>query len=106
MMELKALVGFGLSCGELLAGLGDGFSFDDVKKVIDCAKQASPALKGAKAALGQYLVMSDEQAKELEDFVIADFDIADDQVEFVIESALKVAIELHGLASIFAPKPA
>ena len=104
MKELKELVAFGLSAGEFVAGLADGFSFDDIKKGIEVAKLAGPGLKDAKAALGEYQAMTDEQAKELEDFVVMDFDIADDGVEMAIESALKIVISLHDLANLL-PKP-
>lgn len=104
MNELKLFVGFGLTVGELLSIVSKGVSFDVIKKLIECAKFAGPALKGAKAALEQYIAMSDEQAKELDDYVVAEFDIADDGVEAAVESAIRIAIECHVLVGLFVPK--
>lgn len=102
--ELKELVGFALSCGELIAGLADGVGFDDVGKVVTCAKEAGAAFDGAAAALTEYANMTDAEAKDLEDFVVKEFDITQDSVEAAIEGALKVAIELHGLVKLLLPK--
>lgn len=99
--ELKELVAFGLAAGELVAGLADGVGFDDVGKVVAAAKAAGPGLAGAGDALKEYVAMSDADALELENFVVAEFDIADDKVEMAIEQALKVAIELHSLVALF-----
>lgn len=99
--ELKEFVAFGLSAGELLSGLQDGFGFDDVAKVIATAKLAGPALKNAGVALDEYVSMSDEEASELESYVVSEFDISDDKVEEGIETALKVCIELHSLVGLF-----
>ena len=104
--QLKTFVGGLLTLGEFLAGLGDGFSFDDIRKAVEVAKVMNPMLQNAKPALDQYRAMSDEQAKELEDYIAAEFDIEDDKLELVIESVLRFAIELRGLADILLPKPA
>lgn len=102
--ELKELVGFGLSVGELIAGLADGFGFDDVKKAIDAAKLAAPAFKDAHKALAEYVGMTDTEAAELEAYVFTEFDIADDKIEAAIEGALKLAIELRSLVALLVPK--
>lgn len=101
--ELKALVSFGLSSGELVVGLANGFGFDDVQKALEVVKKA-PALKLALPALKEYREMTDEQAKDLEAFVTADFDIPDDMVEKAIESVLSFLIGLHGLVDMLLPK--
>lgn len=101
--ELKALVSFGLSAGELVAGLANGFSFDDVQKALEVVKKA-PAMKLALPALAEYRAMTDEDAEDLEAFISADFDIPDDRVEAAIESALNFLVELHGLLSFLGPK--
>lgn len=102
--ELKELVGFGLSCAELIAGLAEGVSFDDVAKLIAVARQAGPGLNGAGAALVEYANMTDAEALDLEKFVESDFDIASENVEVAIEAALKVAIQLHDLVKLVLPK--
>ncbi len=102
--ELKELVGFGLSVGELVEGLAEGVSFDDVAKLIAVARQAGPGLNGAAAALGEYVNMTDAEAVDLEAYVESEFDLSSDSVEYAIESALKVAIQLRDLVKLFKPK--
>jgi hypothetical protein len=104
--ELKELVGFGLSCAELIAGLAEGVSFDDVTKLVAVARQAGPGLNGAGAALVEYVKMSDAEAADLEAFVESEFDIPADTVELAIEGALKVAIQLRELVGLVLPKAA
>lgn len=104
LRDLKELVFFGLKAGELIAGIADGIDFSDVSKLIAAGKSAGPAFKDAKNALAEYSSMSDEEAKGLEDYVTANFDIADDKVEAGIKGALNVAIELHGLVGLITPK--
>lgn len=99
--ELKELVGFGLSVGELVAALLDGIGVDDAEEALEVAMRAVPGITGADLALAEYVAMSDEEAAELEAFVIADFDIPADNVEAAVEGALKVAIMLRGLINIF-----
>ena len=103
-VNLKELVAFGLSLGELIGGLSDGVGFDDVGKLVKAARLAGPALKDAKLALSEYAAMSDEQAVDLEKFVVDNFDIKDDVVEAAVEGALKVAIQLHDVVGLFVPK--
>lgn len=102
--ETKELVAFGLSVGELVAGLQDGFSFDDVKKAVEAARLAGPGLKDAELALGEYLAMNDVQALELETFIEQEFDIPSDNVELAIETALRFAIQARVLVNLFLPK--
>lgn len=102
--EVKELLAFGLSAGELVAGLADGVGFDDVGKAIKAARLAKPAFKDAKLALEQYIAASPEEVVELEQFVVDNFDIADDKIEAVIETALKVVIQLHDLAGLIPMK--
>lgn len=104
VQNLKELVGFGLSCGELVGALQDGFDLSDLGKVLEAAKRVG-SLKNARLALAQYLAMSDAEAQELEAYVIADFDIADDKVEAMIEAGLRVVIELHEVAALFIKIP-
>lgn len=103
--NVQELLAFGLAGGELLASLSDGVGFDDVGKLIKCARLAAPAMKDAKQALVEYETMTDEEAKGLEDFVQKNFDIADDSVEASVKMALTVVIELHEVAKLFVKVP-
>ena len=104
--ELKELVGLGLSSGELIAALADGVQISDLGKAVEVARAAGPGLKDAGKALDEYLAMTDAAALDLENWVVAEFDIPDDKVEAAIEMALKVAIQLRDLVRLFVKKPA
>lgn len=100
IQNLKEIVGCGLSAGELIASLSNGFGFDDVKPALETAKRIPAAAKDAKLALAEYQNMSDTQAMELEEFVQNDFDIANDVLELAIEKAINLVISLHELAQL------
>lgn len=102
--ELKELVSFGLSVGELVADVADGVSFSLVGKVVEVARKAGPGLEGAGQALAEYANMTDAEAADLEAYVVEEFDIDNDSVEVAIESALKLAIQLHELVKLLLPK--
>jgi hypothetical protein len=99
--ELKELVGLGLSVGELAAALSDGIGVEDADEALEVAVRAVPGISGAAQALEEYKAMTDEQAVELEAFVVADFDIANDSVEAAVEGALGIVISLHKLFPLF-----
>lgn len=101
VQNLQELVLFGLKAGELIAGVADGVGFDDVAKLLAVAKTAGPAFQDAGLALSEYANMSDAEAVGLETYVMANFDIKDDAVESAVVGALKVVMELHGLAKLF-----
>lgn len=105
--NLKELVGFGLTAGELVAHFaGGGSIWTAIGKLVDLGKLVGPAFKDANLALQEYANMTDIEAAELESYVVAEFDIADDALEATIESALKIAIQLHELAKlVIKPKP-
>lgn len=104
--KLKVLVGGILSVTELVFSVADGFSFGLIGKLVDVAKKAGPALAAAPQAALQYMQMSDDEALDVENYVVAEFDIENDKVEAVIEQALKVAVELRSLVALFVKKPA
>lgn len=104
--RLKALVSFALSCGELVADLADGVSFSLISKLVAVAREAGPALSGAATALVQYANMTDAEAADLEQFVVTEFDIDQNDIEAVVEGALKLAIQLHELVKYLLPKAA
>ena len=95
---------FVLADVELVAGFSDGVGFDDVGRMVKAARAAGPAIKDAKLALEEYANMTDEEAKGEEEWVKTNFDIPDDSVEAVIETALSVAIQLHELAKLVVKK--
>lgn len=98
--ELKELVAFGLSAGELVAGLLDGVGFDDVAKVVKTGVLAAAAIPVAHDALLEYANMTDAEAEDLESYVVTNFNIDNADVEKAIESALTLLIKLHDLAKL------
>lgn len=105
MVNLKELVFFVLKTCEVIGGIADGVDLGDLAKLIAAGKAASPAFKDAALALAEYANMSDAQALELEQYCVDNFDLTQDNVEFAIESGLRVAIQLHDLAKLLLPKP-
>lgn len=97
--KLKALVGLGLSVGELVAELSDGFDFGDLPEIVAAAREAK-ALGGAAAALQEYLDLDDAEKMEMTEFVIAEFDLKNDNIEAIVEQAVAVAIQLSDLAAL------
>lgn len=98
--NVKELVVFAAKTAELIEGLAEGVSFDDVAKLIAVGRAAGPAFKDARLALTEYAAMTDAEAADLEAYVSAQLDLADDKVEAAIELALKVAIQLHELVAL------
>ncbi len=101
VQNLKEILDFSLSTGEVVAGLQDGVDLKDLAPALSAAKKAPAALKDAALAWDEYLDLDDAEALELENFVVTEFDIANDRVEEVIEKTFKFAIELHDLVSMF-----
>lgn len=101
--ELKDVVGAGLTFIEAGFAVADGLDVSDVGKALEALKKL-PELKKAPQALAEYKAMNDEQAKDLEDFVITEFDISDDKVEVVIETVLNSLIGLHSVAALILKK--
>jgi hypothetical protein len=102
--QLKAFLTMGFSFAKVVDSLSDGFQIADLLVVLDAAKQVPGGLAAAPAALAQYLAMTDEEATELEAWVVATFDVKNDAVEQAIETGLKVVIELHALVALLFPK--
>lgn len=101
IQNLKEILDFSISTGEVIAGLQDGVDLKDLAPALSAAKKAPAALKDADQAWDEYLDMDDAEALELENFVVTEFDIPNDKVEEAIERGFKVAIELRGLVQMF-----
>jgi len=99
--NLKEIVDFGLSTGEVIAGLQDGVDLKDLGPALSAAKKAPAALKDASLAWDEYCDMDDAEALELENFVVTEFDIPNDKVEEAIERGFKIACELRALIPLF-----
>ena len=103
--HIKAFLNMGFKFGNVLVALKDGFQLlKDVPPIVDAAKAVPGGLAAAPKALEEYLSMDDEEALDLEEWVVTTFDIPNDAVEAVIESGLRVVIQLHSLAEMLKPK--
>lgn len=95
--ELKELLAFVLSLGmavdKSLANDGK-ITLLDAANLLDPAMKAPAAFAGLDIALLELQDLSDDEKKELQEFVQASFDIADDKLEAVVEGALGVAISV------------
>lgn len=105
IQNAKEVVLLACKTAELIEGIAEGVSFDDVAKLIAVGKAVGPGVKDAKLALYEYAKMSDAEALELDNYIQKELDLKDDQVEGVIESSLKVVIELRALASLVIKQP-
>lgn len=98
--ETKELLGFGFALVNVGVALSDGFQLGDLGKIVDAARQAPAGIAGAADALAEYANMTDEEAVDLESWVVATFDIPNDALEATIEAVLNVLIQIHGIAKL------
>lgn len=102
--SLKTFLNMGFTLGKVIVALEDGFQLSDLGPVLAAAKAIPGGLAAAKDALNNYLTMDDSEALPLEEWVTTQFKVPDAGVEAAVQTALKVVIELHGLAHLLAPK--
>jgi len=101
IVDLKEVVGFGLTLGETIYGVFDGIDAVDAMNLMELIKRAPGAIKDIGLVIPQALDLDDEERAELKAFVEADFDIPSDKIESAIETALSVVIDLTKLLAIF-----
>ena len=97
--ELKELLAFVVA---MVQGIGDSiedgkFSLTDLFKFFKALRKSAAAFKGLDALKGQLSKMTEEDKKELSDYVADELDLANDVLESYIEQALAVAISLLDL---------
>lgn len=105
IVELKELLAFGFKLQKaILSSLEDG----KVNVLIDAPKFL-PALLAAPKAFGginlvsrELLDLTDEERAELVAFVSDEFDISNDQLEFLIEDTLDELLRLVKIAQRYA----
>lgn len=69
-------------------------SFDDIPHAITPATKLLPMINAIKGVIPQLKDLDSAETKEVHDWVKAEFDIADDQVEAKIESGVGLALEV------------
>lgn len=107
--ELKELVSFGLAFGMAIdKSLADDgkITFGDVGNLIAPIMQAPAAFGGAQIALVELKALDEDGKKELNEFVKAEFNIADDKVEAIIEEAINMAVSGARIVALMKAAPA
>lgn len=88
--ELKDVVKLGLDIGEALV---DGIGIEDISALFSLPE----AIAGISNVPDEIADLDEAEKAELQEFVRAEFDIPNDQLEEFIESAIAVVLELYGL---------
>lgn len=103
--NLKKLIKFALDFTEQIAtSTKDGWQWTDSFSFIDEVAQIPGVIKSWDAIRKELGELSDDERKELNDWVAEDFDIEDDRVEAMIEHALQLAINAIALVDEFKSK--
>lgn len=103
--ELKELLAFGFKLQKaILSSLEDGKVnvLVDAPKFLPALLAAPKAFGGINLILKEVGYMTDEGRTELVDFVSSEFDITDDQLEYLIEDTLDELLRLVKVAQRYA----
>ena len=92
--DLKDVVKAGLSLGQALS---DGIQISDLGALMD----VPDAIVGISNVPAEIADLDEAEKEELQQFVKANFDIADDNMEEIIEEAVVLAISLYKLGLLF-----
>jgi len=92
--ELKEVVKAAISIGEALA---DGIGIEDVAALLDLPA----AIEGITQVPAEVGDLDESERKELQDYIQAEFDLPDDELEEFIESAIIWAFSTYELYSKF-----
>lgn len=104
--NIKEIVLFAGRVARLIEAVADGFGVGDIFQAIAVAKLAPAAFKDIERAWDEYRDMDDEEALVIDAAIEEEFDLEDDKIEAFVEQALKIAVELRGLAQLFPKKVA
>lgn len=102
--EFLDIIDLGLSLGNFIgSSLEDGsFNLLDIREVGPVIEKIGPAIVGGNTALEVIQTgLTEEQYKELEEHIIANFDIPQETIEEAIELAVSLVFQLFKLASVF-----
>lgn len=96
--ETKELVKFGISLGEAIdKSLPGGIGLEDAMNFYNAVTTASDAFDNVKQVPKELGDLDQAERDELYAYVEAEFDIANDKLESVIEEALKTALQVYKL---------
>jgi hypothetical protein len=99
--ETKELVGFGiLTVKAVFNSLADGkIGFEDAWRMIEVLQKAQPALEGVAIIPEELKDLDGPEVDELKKYILTEFDIPNDALEYVIEDALMIGLALARLYS-------
>lgn len=97
--ETKELAGFLCSLGNAIGkSVDDGdFGFTDVIHFVDALKKAFAALSNLGEIATEMVDLSGDERRELQEYIIKEFDIPQDTAEIIVESGLDIALDLFAL---------
>jgi len=102
--NLKEAVAAGLSVGESLNAMLDGFQFNDISKFVEAAKRLPAAIKDGSEIVPEYADLDDAERSALTAFIDADFELPGHvEIEHAIETGLAVALSLSEVVKLFTP---
>jgi len=98
--ETKEAIAFAFSLAEALkTSLADGkISYMDIGNFISPAMKAGAAFEGINEVPAEMKDLDEAEAKELLDYVKAEFNLEDADLEYKIEKALELATAAYQLA--------
>jgi hypothetical protein len=104
--ETKEMVGFILALGNALAESMEDDKLDlaDVLKFLPALKTASVAMEGSGKIMAELKDLDEAEVAELNQYVAANFDIADDEREAAIENGVAAAMLLAQVILSFGKK--
>ena len=103
MKETIEMVSFVLELGNAIgASLEDGkIDWSDLMRFFGALKMAGPAIKGYENIPEEMKNLTPAMKEELKTYVSDKLDLPNDKIEFVVEAALKVAIDLISVVNVF-----
>jgi hypothetical protein len=103
LKETKEAVAFGIALGEAVdVSLADGkIGLDDAMNFYNAVLKAGDAFSDIGLVAKELGDLDAAERQELQDFVEAEFDIANDKLEEVIECALETVLQVYELVEKF-----
>jgi hypothetical protein len=97
--ETKELVGFALLTAKAVVNsLADGkIGFEDAWRMIEVLQKAQPAFEGVAAIPTELGDLDNVEVDDLKKYILSEFDIPNDALEYVIEDALMIGLALARL---------
>lgn len=99
--ELRVVIRFGLSIAELVSGLSNGLSLEELAQAANVVAQIPSVIQDAGNAWEEYLNLTDAESADVNTFVQTEFHIPETEVQDVVEKGIQIALAAHELIGIF-----